>query len=423
MSGIDIPDSRDYEVRNNPILGCFLIFIVISVLIGVISLGHLADEPSVRNKPSPVLVVPPEDSKEPPEPQWEFEQPENPAPPVTTAPPVNSVPPVAVRQPVNTAPATLPTPVQTKLGTPAVTVSVNGSNAIRVTWNSVNNASGYVVQCATNQSFTPILRTVSSSTTSADITGLNPDTTYFVRVIATGTGRYSNSDHSTIRSVAIAKLRPVAPTLGTVATVGTDGMVATWNSVNNASSYRVQFATNSRFEPVLRTVDSSTTSTNITGLNPSTTYHVRVMALGTGGNSDYSTVRSATTAQLSLGTPTITVAQASGSNSIRVTWNQVNNANNYRVQYATNATFTGARTVNSSTTSANITGLNPNTTYHVRVMARGTDSVSDSNYSASAMARTAQANQNRRTADGRILRGAYEAGRPFIPSDVRRFLP
>ena len=76
---------------------------------------------------------------------------------------------------------------------------------------------------------------------------------------------------------------------------------------------------------------------------------------------------------------------------LRVEWSAVNNARSYRVQYATNAAFTtGVRTVNSTTTSANITGLSADRVYYVRVMAVGSGDFTDSDYSPTSTARTAR---------------------------------
>ena len=130
------------------------------------------------------------------------------------------------------------------------------------------------------------------------------------------------------------------------------------------------------------------------------------------------------TIKIKLDSPSLGTVAATGSNGISVTWDGVSNANGYRVQYATNASFTtGVNSVDSRTTSVNITNLNPNTIYYVRVIALGGDSYIDSNYSPAKSAATEQVNRGQRPRDGRVLREVYEQGRPFIPSDVRRFLP
>ena len=88
---------------------------------------------------------------------------------------------------------------------------------------------------------------------------------------------------------------------------------------------------------------------------------------------------------LILDTPVISTASASGSHEIRVVWNRVNNANGYKVQYGTNATFPpdgSTVEVDLPGTLVDIRSLNANTTYHVRVMATGTGNCINSEYSA-----------------------------------------
>jgi hypothetical protein len=72
-------------------------------------------------------------------------------------------------------------------------VTATGSNTINVMWSAVANASGYRVEYATDAEFIHVVDMipVDSSTTSTDITaGIRANTTYFVRVIAIGTGDY-----------------------------------------------------------------------------------------------------------------------------------------------------------------------------------------------------------------------------------------
>ncbi|MCL2709998.1 MAG: hypothetical protein FWE95_03870 [Planctomycetaceae bacterium] len=95
------------------------------------------------------------------------------------------------------------------LDTPVIsTASASGSHEIRVVWNRVNNANGYKVQYGTKATFPPDGSTVEVDWTGTwvDIRSLNANTTYHVRVMATGTGNFSNSDYSAIRSATTPPL-------------------------------------------------------------------------------------------------------------------------------------------------------------------------------------------------------------------------
>jgi len=261
-----------------------------------------------------------------------------------------------------------------------VMVSRAGSTSLNVNWNSVSNAHSYWVQCAADPSFTTGVVAGKVDVTGADISGLNPSTTYYVRVMAMGTA--GNSQYSVTKSATTDRITLNPPSLSTVATTGSSELYLTWNAVNNANSYRVQYATNPTYTTGVRTVDSWGTGTRIVGLNPNTIYYVRVMAVGTNSNSGYSNTKWAKTDKLKLGAPVYITTEPASSNGIRVTWTAVSSAYSYRVQCATNPEFTsGVRTRDVSGTQVRFDGLNPTTPYYFRVMALGTDSYTNSDYS------------------------------------------
>jgi len=299
----------------------------------------------------------------------------------------NTVPPVTPNPPQKIQPGAatpLPPPVPSKLETPTVsTISATGSNAIRVTWNPVSNASGYWFECATNMAFVPIVTSGMVDVPSTEISGLNANTAYYVRVMAVGTGRFSNSDYSTVKSVTTTKPTPDSPVI-TASAIDSNGIRVTWNPVGNASNYVIEYATNSAFTTNFGTIASTTTRRDITGLNPNTTYYVRVMALGTAGKSDYSTVESATTLKLQLGTPRIiNFLWERDMRALGIVWTRVNNVDRYHIEYTTDPNFrVGIRTITAgpTLTSWGITGLNANTVYYIRIKAVGTGYI-DSDYS------------------------------------------
>jgi len=280
-----------------------------------------------------------------------------------------------------------------KLETPKIIeVSATGSNAMSVTWYPVSNADNYEIQFATDLIFTRDVTTIKSTTTSQDITGLNPNTIYYVHVKAKGTGCI-DSDYSPLKSVTRPAEKLDSPTVK-VSAISSSEISVTWNSISNAGSFEIQFATNARFTADVGTVQSTATwgdniTELITELNPNTTYYVRVKAIGNGqgSDSDFSPPQSVTTAKPKLETPKI-VDGRWGRNKIEVVLTTVSNADRYYIDYTTDEDFnSGIRTVsvnspsdNSPTTSREITGLNANTTYHVRVKASGAGFI-DSDYS------------------------------------------
>ena len=91
----------------------------------------------------------------------------------------------------NKAVLAIPTGVTVNAGTTAGTLTVS--------WNEVGNASGYVIQYAIDATFTIGVKTqtVASDTgTTANIESLTPGTLYYVRVMAIGTGDFTDSSYS-----------------------------------------------------------------------------------------------------------------------------------------------------------------------------------------------------------------------------------
>ncbi|MCL2346894.1 MAG: fibronectin type III domain-containing protein [Planctomycetaceae bacterium] len=162
-------------------------------------------------------------------------------------------------------------------------MAATGSDTISVAWNAITNASGYVVQYATNSAFTAGVGTVTAtaSATTAVIDKLTANTTYYVRVMATGIGTYSDSDYSVSKSATTLKIKLTTPTLGAVTATGSDTINVAWNAIANASGYVVQYAMNSAFTAGVGTVtvsSQSTTTAVIDKLTANTVYYVRVMA-------------------------------------------------------------------------------------------------------------------------------------------------
>ena len=80
-----------------------------------------------------------------------------------------------------------------------IAATPKNSTTVKVSWNAAANASGYTILYATDSAFTQNVKTQtvsSGSTTSADVTGLTAGTTYYFRVMATGTGIYANSTYT-----------------------------------------------------------------------------------------------------------------------------------------------------------------------------------------------------------------------------------
>lgn len=161
----------------------------------------------------------------------------------------------------------------------------------------------------------------------------------------------------------------------------------TWNSVANAESYIVQYA--SSIDNRFTDQETSSTTLELTGLLNATTYTIRVIAKNTAGQSAASTDISCTTLAELIVKPAVPYnVKATGlsEKSISVTWDNVTGASSYSIMYSTQATgnFT------TKTTSVNnyvIESLIASTMYSIKVATVDNDG-SSSEYSVLITAKT-----------------------------------
>ena len=270
-----------------------------------------------------------------------------------------------------------------QLDAPTLNVDVTGTNSVSVTVGSVDNASGYTLQYATNQAFTDNLVTTAVVAGSNTIDGLESGTTYYFRIMATGEGDYTDSEFSAAVSAKTdedaVNVKLATPALG-VNVTGSSTVSVTVGSVANASGYMLQYADNPNFTNS-KSRHVSLGSTSIGSLKVGTTYYFRVMAIGTGDyvNSDFSATQTATPS-VKLAAPTLSVGE-SGSKSVSVTVGNVANASGYTIQYSTDPDFANATTRSVKSGTSVIGGLTAHTTYYFRVMATGDGKYSNSDYS------------------------------------------
>ncbi len=145
----------------------------------------------------------------------------------------------------------------------------------------------------------------------------------------------------------------------------------TWSSISEAVMYTAEFSTDPAFSTIDISQNAGINFSLIPALQGFTTYYWRVKSNNGGHESVYSNVRTFTTgtAAAQLIYPPDT---ATGINLNPIfTWDPVPNADSYTLQVSVSSTFTTQNmiynTAGLTTTSQQVTGLNPNQQYYWRV--------------------------------------------------------
>jgi phosphodiesterase/alkaline phosphatase D-like protein len=264
-----------------------------------------------------------------------------------------------------------------------------GTTSFTANWNTVNGATSYRLDVATDSGFTAFVPGHTDLTVNAisrSVTGLSQAARYYYRVRALGVGGVSTNSNSI--SVATITDPPIvsAPT-GITSTQ----FSANWLAVTGAASYRLDVANDTGFtsfvSPAYNNRSVIATSEAVTGLSSAVTYFYRVRAVSTGGTSGNSNRATALTVSAP---PVAQPAEVPTDTSFRAKWSLVAGAISYRLDVATDSTFIVGSFVSGYNnrvvvgTDTVVRGLSAGATYYYRVRSVNASGTS--------------ANSNRRTA-------------------------
>jgi phosphodiesterase/alkaline phosphatase D-like protein len=220
-----------------------------------------------------------------------------------------------------------------------------------------------------------------STAVSSGLTGLAPNTTYHYRVVAQNTGNTVNGADMTFTT------GPLPPTASTDAATAVTSAGATLNGTvsanNDSTTVTFEYGTTTAYGTTVTADQSPVTGASstavsraITGLTANVTYHYRAVAQ----NSSGTTYGADMTFFTGSAPPTAATGTASSISSTTATLNGTINANNASTTvtfeygettgYGRTATADQSPVTGSADTavSANVTNLNPSTTYHFRVV-------------------------------------------------------
>ena len=271
-----------------------------------------------------------------------------------------------------------PFPVLTALKVEDVMVSP-GVESLVIEWKSVVGAADYKIQWKSgDQEYDSATRqaTAAGANTETTIRNLEPGVEYTIRVIAVRADRLDGPASDEKTGTPLTGL-----TINIVPKI--KSLDISWNRVDGADGYTVQWKSGDQeYDSATRqaTVDGADTrSFTIPNLDPGTEYTVRVIATSDGE----AISEREKTGVMPLGDK---IAQVTGltldvegkAKSITVSWNRVDDADGYKVQWRKSneeydsatreATVAGA-----DTTTYTIDDLTPDTQYTVRVIATRAD--------------------------------------------------
>lgn len=155
---------------------------------------------------------------------------------------------------------------------------------LTLTWTVVNNATGYILERATNKSFTADLSTVyTGALLTHNETGLTPGVKYYYRVHATKANYTTITYTSTSATLDIAL---IAPSIPIVTNLASTTATLTWGASVGATGYLVKRSATAGGSYVTVTggtiSSGSTVTLAITGLSADTDNYFKVTATKTG---------------------------------------------------------------------------------------------------------------------------------------------
>lgn len=266
------------------------------------------------------------------------------------------------------------------LAATTVSVDTKTANSVSISWDDVNDESGYEVQYSNdNVSFQPV-DTMKADVTDFVHTNLSSNTKFYYKVRAIGDGiNFLNAPFSAVVSTTTNSIPILAKPVPNAVSAGPTQINTTWGAITNATAYLLQFSPDNKNWTLIDEVQPNVLTYPLSGLEPSTKYYIRVQAVGDGtthadspfGLDSATTDQEGNTGGTSLATPTISATTVSSS-SITATWTNVANESSYLLERSTDRViWTTVATPAANVTSFTLTALSPSTTYYVRIQAIG----------------------------------------------------
>jgi hypothetical protein len=239
------------------------------------------------------------------------------------------------------------------------TVSDLTTNSLILSWNSVSGSDRYYLYYWNGSAWANFHETTN---TSSGVTNLTPDTKYYFAIRSKcGSGYSPLSNYVTVTTKK--QYSCSAPNRPSVTNLTTNSLVLNWNLISGASYYNVYQWNGSKWTYLTY---STTNSKTITGLSANNTYYYAVSAVCANGESDLSPYKKVVTPkQQGCAIPNKPYVSNITSNTAKLTWNSITNANYYELFYWNGSTWESFATTHN--TMYTVSNMSPNYTYYIAV--------------------------------------------------------
>ncbi|MBN1671106.1 MAG: fibronectin type III domain-containing protein, partial [Kiritimatiellae bacterium] len=263
----------------------------------------------------------------------------------------------------------------------SLAASATSSTAVTLTWqdNSSNETAFKIDRSTDGSTWSRIKETGSNVTTYTD-SGLAAGQKYYYRVKASNS--VGDSGYSNVASATTSQNVPAAPSGATASATSSTAITITWT---DNSSNETGFKLDRRQSGTDAWVRITQTGANVTrytdsGLSAGTQYYYMVKATSSAGDSDYSNVAAATTAEGLPAQPSGVAATALSTTQIKLTW-QDNSSNETQFKIRRSLDGVDFDTLEPVYAAANATtltdsGLTPGTTYSYKMRSENAAGVS-----------------------------------------------
>lgn len=249
-----------------------------------------------------------------------------------------------------------------------LSVSNLSSTTLTLNWTSSPTATSYDV-------YNGATLLGNTASLNYNVTGLTTSTSYTFKVVAKNAG--GSSTGVTVNATTIASA-PNPVTNLVAGTVTSNSVPVSWtytNGTDAVANFEVAYSSDggSTYTVSSGLVNPSSTSYTVTGLTPSTSYTIRVVAIDASSNRSTAVTVSTTTAASAAPNPVTNLAVGTmNPSTVPLTWTAPSGGSavaDYEVAYSTDGTNFTVASSTVTATSYLVTGLHQSTNYTFRVVA------------------------------------------------------